>query len=476
MKHKAIFGLLAVAMLLTLAVSIGSAQSYNVAYYFGTNPGDPLSPVMSGVIAQGRDGNLYSTTQKGGIVGYGAAFKITPTGTLTVLHSFDGVEAGLAESGLTLGNDGNFYGTTVGGGTSFSGVVFKISPTGTLKILHNFTGADGANPYCPPVLGLDGKLYGVTSNGGLHGWGSVYKITTGGTLTTIYNFNHSDGGTPVGPLVLGDDGAFYGTTRNGGTGGGYGTIFRITSTGVLTSLHSFDWNDGAYPASPLIQAQDGNFWGTTQLGGYSDPGAAGSIFSITKSGGFTSWFAFNDYNGAQPDGGVTQTPGGAFYGTTYGGGHADECGGQGPSGLIWTFTPSTGYAIVHCLIDQQSPEDGAGPQAPLLLHSSGLFFGDNSFGGLPQTSGGTFFSLGAGVAPGVNFVMSANKVGKTVGILGQGLKTTSAVAFNGVSASFHIVSDTYITAKVPTGASTGFVTVTTSDGTLSSNQQFRVVH
>src|ERR1022692_1284900 len=103
------------------------AQTVSPLYNFGSNAGDPTFPAFEGIVAQGRDGNLYSTTQSGGANNLGAAFKITPAGTLTVIHSFDSTE-GTPFGGLTLGLDGNLYGTTENGGTFGAGTVFKITP------------------------------------------------------------------------------------------------------------------------------------------------------------------------------------------------------------------------------------------------------------------------------------------------------------------------------------------------------------
>jgi uncharacterized repeat protein (TIGR03803 family) len=166
------FVLLASLALLAPAVR---AQSPVVLYNFGANSGDPLYPYWSGIIAQGRDGNLYSTTMDGGANGWGAAFKITPAGLLRVTYSFPA--DGTPEGGLTLGTDGNFYGTTQSGGVNISGQVFKLSPAGTVTILYTFTGAtDGSDPLASPVQGADGNYYGTTISGG-SGYGTVYKIT-----------------------------------------------------------------------------------------------------------------------------------------------------------------------------------------------------------------------------------------------------------------------------------------------------------
>ena len=147
-----------------------------------------------------------------------------------------------------------------------------ISPAQIFTTLLNFDGTNGANPDSPLVQGVDGNFYGTTPGGGAYGWGTVFKITPGRALTTLYSFcaqaNCPDGGKPDAGLVLASDGNFYGTTSWGGAyvtcdSNPCGTIFRITPGGRLTTLHSFDGTDGATPNARLVQATDGNFYGTT---------------------------------------------------------------------------------------------------------------------------------------------------------------------------------------------------------------------
>ncbi|MGC1373603.1 MAG: choice-of-anchor tandem repeat GloVer-containing protein [Candidatus Sulfotelmatobacter sp.] len=180
-----------------------------VLYNLGSKRGDPSQPTYSGIVAQGRDGNLYSTAPGGGAKSGGAVFKVTPAGTLSVLYSFTGGGSdGFAPmGGLTLGTDGNFYGTTFEGGESNLGTVFKITSTGRLTTLYTFTGiGDGSTPQAPPIQGTDGNFYGTTTGG------TVYELTPSGNLTTLYTFD--TGGSPTTPLVEGTDGNFYGTTSD----------------------------------------------------------------------------------------------------------------------------------------------------------------------------------------------------------------------------------------------------------------------
>jgi uncharacterized repeat protein (TIGR03803 family) len=234
-------------------------------------------------LVQGSDGNFYGTTQVGGTNGSGTVFKITPSGALTTLHSFDGADGSNPAAVLMQASDGNLYGTTEAGGANGNyGTVFKITPAGTLTTLHSFGGADGWEPAAGLVQASDGNFYGTTYIGGANGnYGTVFKITPTGTLTTLYSFcsqsGCADGALPRAGLVQASDGDFYGTTAFGGANYYEGTVFKITPNGTLTTLHSFDGADGGDP-NALVQASDGNFYGTTVLGGAN--GDNGTVFRL----------------------------------------------------------------------------------------------------------------------------------------------------------------------------------------------------
>ena len=388
-------------------------------YSFCTQPGctDGALPVAG--LVQGTDGDFYGTTVQNGEQCCGTVFRITPGGSLTTLHSFNGADGSEPTGTLVQASDGNFYGTTFFGGSSLScgssgcGTVFKMTPTGTLTTLHGFDSHDGLSPLAGLVQSVDGDLYGTTSSGGANGAGTVFSIAKDGTLTVLHSFNSADGGIPIAPLIQASDGQFYGTTANLGAHGN-GTVFKITAGGTLTTLHNFDLDDGANPYSSLLQASDGNLYGATYAGGVSGnchPGC-GTIFRITTSGTLTTLHSFSGAEGLGPSGGVVQATDGNLYGTTFGGG----AGGNG-----------------------------------------------------------TIFQLAAGLRPFVKTQPSIGPVGTPVTILGSNLDGATNVIFNGTAAPFHVVSAGEITANVPPGATSGIVQVSLPGGPVRSSANFEVV-
>jgi uncharacterized repeat protein (TIGR03803 family) len=231
------------------------------------------------------------------------------------LYTFTGgADGGIPETRLVQGSDGYFYGTTGAGGanTNSAGTVFKISADGSLTSLYSFTGgSDGAGPG-GLVQGSDGNFYGTTysdggTNTGFSGWGTVFRITATGTLTTLYTFTGgSDGGNPSSAAVIaaGSDGYFYGTTMFGGAAN-QGTVFRISTNGSLTTLHSFaGGSEGSVsPTGAMMQSSDGYVYGVT----------SSSIFRISTTGTVSILYSFSS---AQLNG-LVQGSDGYFYGTTF---------------------------------------------------------------------------------------------------------------------------------------------------------------
>jgi uncharacterized repeat protein (TIGR03803 family) len=356
-------------------------QTFSVLYNFGSHSADPLSPQVSGIIAQGRDGNLYSTTPLGGSSsncsgGCGTVFKITPAGKLTVLHSFDGPHGAIATGGLTLAKDGNFWGTTAGGGDFLVGTAFKITPHGKLTVLHIF-GYEQV-PQAPPIQAKDGNFYGTAEFGG-HGLvGDVYNLTPSGHVTPIYQFHQpKEAYEPIAPLLQAADGSFYGTTSGGGSGAPYGEVFKVSSEGKLTAVYIFRGTDGAHLYAPVIQGNDGNLYGTTVFGGTSDNGV---VFKVSPAGKFTVLHKFNGSDGANPYAALVQATNGNFYGVA-------SSGGSHNSGTIYRITSSGKFTVLHNF----DGAHGATPTVTLLQSTSGMLYGDTQSGG--SHGSGVFYSL-----------------------------------------------------------------------------------
>jgi len=438
------------------------AQLFTDLYNFGTLSNDPAVTGYPGIIAQGRDGNLYSTSSSGGANNLGSVFQVTPAGTLSVIYSFAGADGSTPQSGLTLGTDGDFYGTTFAGGASGNGVIFKITPGGTLTVLYQFSGAapDGRGPYAAPIQGTDGNLYGTAFYGGTKGVGSVYKLTPTGVFTTLHYFRSTDGENPTSPLVQGSDGKLYGTTQSGGKYKS-GTVFRVTTAGGFKVLRNFATTDGQLVIAPLIQASDGNLYGTAEGGGTVTDG---TVFKITTAGVFSVLHDFVGSDGYSPTGGLVQASDGNFYGVTSGFGISGYGG-------AFSITPTGTFTV---LTSAFGPTTGEEPEVTLVQHTNGILYGDTFTGGTGGTCRcGTFYSLNSQLPPYAALVPNSGKVGNTIGILGQGLTGTTAVSFHGTTAAYQVVSDTYLTATVPKGATTGPITVTTPAGPLVS-QSFLV--
>ena len=476
------------ALLVLCAGSALPAQTFTTLHSFDQSDG--ASP--SGGLVQAANGDFYGTTEDGGAwrIG-GTVFKITPYATLTTLYSFcaQGVcaDGGFPTAGLVQDTNGYFYGATTLGGANDDGTIFKISPSGTLTTLYSFcaqTGCgDGANPNAALVQATNGDFYGTTYGGGAHGYGTIFKMTRPGMLTTLYNFCPEypcpDGGYPYAVLVQATSGDLYGTTQSGGAAGGGGTVFKITPSGTLRTLYSFcsqpNCTDGVQPMGRLVQAANGDLYGTTAAGGiFQGTSYGGTVFRVTPNGTLTRLYSFCAQTGCAdgqfPDAGLIQATDGDFYGTTkYGGANGVVYGGYG---TVFKITSSGRLTNLHSFCGQSRCPDGVNPTAGLLQTTSGDFYGTASGGG---TGSGTIFSLSVGLGPFVETQRTSGTVGEVVEILGTDLAGATSVSFNGTVAVFDVVSSSLIATKVPAGASTGKVEVVTPRGTLSSNVPFRVV-
>ena len=463
------------------------AQTFTTLHSFDYTDG----AYTGAALVQATNGNLYGTTGSGGANGDGTVFKITPSGTLTTLYNFCSqkgcTDSGPNAAGLVQATNGNFYGATLSGGATNSGTVFKITPSGTLTTLYSFCSQSGCTDGTYPSGGLvqatDGNFYGTTYGGGAgaNNSGTLFKITPSGTLTTLYSFcsqsNCTDGSVPNGELIQATNGNLYGTTRGAGANNS-GTVFKVTPSGTLTTLYSFcpqsGCTDGATPNGGLVQATDGNLYGTTSNGGTL---GAGTVFKITPSGTLTTLYSFcSQYDcsdGTHPYAGLFQATDGNFYGATLYGGD-----GYYYDGTVFKITPTGALTTLHTFCSMQTGcPDGANPQGALVQDTNGTFYGTTSAGGVspPYNAYGTVYSLSVGLGPFVETQPTSGKVGKAVIILGTNLTGTSSVSFHGTPTTFKVVSGSEIKTAVPAGATTGKVKVGTPHGTLLSNVPFRVL-
>jgi len=463
-------------LLCAAAATLASAQTKftSLLSFDGTNGANPHYVYL----VQGADGNLYGTTYVSTGSG-GTVFKITTKGVLSTIYTFcpDGepcLDGAQPEAGLVLATDGDFYGTTLNGGVNGFGTVFQVTSAGKLTTLHSFDSTDGAEPEVGLIQASNGGLFGTTSIGGSGDVGTIFDITTAGTFTSLLNFIGSNGDYPDGKLVQGSDGNFYGTTEE--VNSGSGTVFRMTPAGKLTRLHKFtgSGSDGAGPTSALIQASNGNFYGTTQAGGTNGDG---TVFQITPTGKLTTLYSFcsksDCTDGSNPSAGLIQATDGNLYGTTFsGGGNETPCNGS--CGTIFRITTAGKLTTLYNFCSKSGCVDGSQPMEGLIQDTNGAFYGMTYYGG---TDGlGTVFSLSTGLGAFVETLPTSGKIGAKVTILGTNLKGATSVSFDGTAATFKVISSSAIATTVPAGATTGIVQVTTSADTLSSNLAFGVTN
>jgi uncharacterized repeat protein (TIGR03803 family) len=331
----------------------------------------PLSPRTSGTLPEGgltpaANGQLYGVTGNFGAYGYGTAFTIDASGALTTIHQFT-AEENAPRLGLIQAADGDFYGTTV---TS----TFRMTAAGEVTILHTFP----ITGILPAPQGLvqapGGSFYGTTTSDGPKGYGSIFTMDPTGVVTILHSFTGPDGAYPMGRLMQGADGSLYGVTLRGGASfgdsvapEGYGTIFKFDAAGTFTILHHFTGGDGSYPDGGLMQSRGGSFFGTTAYGG----SGYGTIFRMDAAGTLTTLYRFARWDGAVPSGELFETSDGSIYGSFqfYGPG-----GGGGLFRLVPTFPPT-------------GPFGGAAHAAPGRIEAEDYDLGGQGVGYFDTTPG-----------------------------------------------------------------------------------------
>jgi uncharacterized repeat protein (TIGR03803 family) len=366
--------LIAIRSLLIAVILVSPASSQSsmkVLYYFhgGNDGGYP-----TGGLVRDDSGNVYGTAFAGGTSGAGVVFAIDSTGNESALYTFAGGADGSGPSGgLVRDNWGNLYGTTFYGGSSDLGTVFKIDSSGNHSVLHSFTGgADGANPYATVTRDPFDNLYGTTYAGGTYGVGTVFEVDFQGDEKVLHSFSGGiDGAKPFSGVIVDRKGNLFGTSSSAGRYG-YGTVFRVNTFGVETTLHSFNccYPDGAEPEGGLAIDGSGNLYGTTYSGGVS---GGGVVFVVRDGGQEAILYNFppSGINGANPVGGVVHSNGN-LYGTTL-------IGGPGFSGTVFKVDPNNNFSVLHDF----KGTDGARPESTLTVDDQGNLYG-------AAHSGGTF--------------------------------------------------------------------------------------
>jgi uncharacterized repeat protein (TIGR03803 family) len=377
---------------------------------------------------------------------------------MATLHAFNPATDGNSPEGrMVQARDGNLYGANTLGGSGGKGTIFRSDLSGNITVLQSFSGANGSQPFSL-FPASNGNFYGTDEGGGKAGL--FFRMTLAGALTNIYSFTNAQG-TPSSPVVQASDGNFYGTT----TGGTQDNIYRITKSGVVTIIASFP--SGALPANGLKQAANGDLYGVTQIG--NNPAGFGSVFRVTTAGALTTIHSFtNGLDGGVPQTGLVQATDGNIYGTT-------SQGGSAGGGTIFQITTTNTFTTKHnfILADGIDPETSS---AGLLQGSDGKLYGVTVSGG--TSNGGTVYSYDLGLAkpkPRIaGFSPTSGPVGVTVLLSGANFLGASAVTFNGTAATFTVEGASYISTTVPAGATTGAIKVTTPNGTAASKTNFTV--
>jgi uncharacterized repeat protein (TIGR03803 family) len=363
-----------------VAACFAQGHTYSVLYNFGVTA-DGTVPLSS--VIRDSTGNLYGTLEQGGTDHSGVVFKVDPSGTETVLHSFTGSpsDGGYPMGGLLMDKSGNLYGTTMFGGTSGNGVVFKIDSSGNESILHNFAGGttDGCNPEGSLVADGSGNFYGTTDSCGVRNLGTIFKSSPTGKVTLLHSFAGAptDGFQPGGgSTVLLGDGVLYGATIQGGTNN-IGVVYKLSKSGmqILHNFTGFAGADGCFPNGTPVMDKEGNLYGTAEQCGVN---GLGMIWKLSSIGTETVLYNFvSNSQGSGPLSGVILDPNGTIYGVASAG-----------YGTVYELSPSGTYTVLHSF---GTAGDGEFPYYVTPLLSDGALYGTTSAGG--SDYGGTLWSI-----------------------------------------------------------------------------------
>ena len=356
------------------SAATAQASSYTVLHNFTGAPNDGGDAYNN--VTFDHAGNLYGTANYGGSANEGVIFEIAPDGTETLLHSFDGAKGYDPNGGVTIDPaSGDIFGTTTFGGSNSCpngcGVLYQLTTGGTFAVVHNLdAGTDGGYPVGRLVRDKRGNLYGITTIFGPNGGGTVFAYSAKGAFTVLHAFGGSDGFSPQGNLMQDGAGNLYGATNAGGANN-YGTIFKLTPKGNLTTLYSFTGGaDGNFPVGGLARDKEGNLYGATNPTGHG-PVPYGTVFKLSPAGTLTTLYTFGgSADGRYPEGNLLES-GGRLYGTTSNGGAKND-------GVVYEVDVADGSETVLYSFDGT---DGANPQAGLTKRN-GAFYGTASRGGV----------------------------------------------------------------------------------------------
>jgi uncharacterized repeat protein (TIGR03803 family) len=385
---------LALAILVvTLLLTTAPAQTFKVFYTFNGSDGS----FPNGDLVHDVDGNFYGTTQLGGASGRGIVYKLDSNAQHTTLYSFTGgADGGIPIGRVIRDHAGNLYGVTSLGGdpTCSCGTVFQLKPNGTLVVLHNFKGGtDGAQNEAQPELGLvsiGGNFYGSASFGGVSscdpglGCGAVFKVTPSRKETVLYRFDGKVNGAFPQDLTSDQAGNLYGTTGGSYMQGNTGTVFKMDTTGKLTTLYTFPGGaPGNSPRWHLIRRPSGTFYGVTQFGGNttSCPVASagcGVVYTLNAKGKerVLHTFAKKATDGEEPSGGLLDVAGNLYGVTVYGGTKNSTC--TFGCGVVYRASTSGKYAVLYRFT---GGADGWLPSGSMTADSAGHLYGTATLGG-----------------------------------------------------------------------------------------------